>query len=99
MTIVKLTRRGLGEQPRAARRPPAPRCSGGALARGGAQARTQGVVAGDAQQGVGQRAGVADGATRSAASPSVSAKQGRSLTTAGVPWAAASSGGSPKPSR
>ena len=83
---------------RASRAPTAPSRSARRPARRGGQARR-------AAPRRSRRAGAprpapsaSPGATRSAPSPSVSANTGRSLTTLGVPSAAASTGGRPKPS-
>ena len=99
VTIVKLTRAACGRAAGAARRPLAPRCTerrARARRRPGGRAGRRRRRCAAARR---RARSTSPTGTRSAASPSVSAKHARSETTAGVPWAAASSATSPKPSR
>ena len=97
MTTVKLTRAASREQRVQRVGRPLPGVARGALARGGAQARAQRVVAADAQQRVGERAGVAGRHAQRGVAERLG-EHGEVGDDAGVPCAAASSGGRPKPS-
>ena len=97
VTIVKLTRRRVGEQRVQGGGRASPGVAAARSPRGGAQRARARPRRRRCQQGIGERAGVAGRDAAARRRPSVSREDGRSLTTAGVPWAAPPRAGARSP--